>query len=474
MKQSALHISVNKPKVLKLLLSHGFAKIVDDGDRDGTTALMYAAAYGEATSAIELLRAGADPWLLSDKKDLYLNHALERGHFALIEDIVNFHNAEGDPATAQLSLDIALHHYVWGHINSVDLSREGLRRLLTLGAKPRWVSGKGNTLFHAISSADRASLLLEFCSPPPGSQNAMGYTPLMMQSWHLDADLVRKLLSAEVQVNTRDRSGWTVFEHLFGASSSRCSGAWCSGQCGLMEWVPTFQIVFDLLQAGADFGSSDCCTCPCSSQGCTALRFLLPNIYSRGNRGHNLLWIPCIVELFILLRSFHKEGLQSLIRSLVRRQRFDEIGLTHTCCLTLDDTFIRQYSSPYMRSVELERSEDCHGRTINADHNEHGELHEEQEELVEELEEYCQDFAKRNELAPTDCESTLITTLARRVVFIELGSTQAETNSRHRLIDQQSRLRVNKVSTPLTSGLPMYVISILINYRKAVILRFCQ
>jgi hypothetical protein len=448
LQQTVLHISANKPKTLELLLSHGFDEIVDAGDRDGTTPLMYAAAYGEPDAVIALLRAGADPWLSSDKEHMYLDHALECSHFDLIEDIFKFYTAEEDLAMAQLTLDVALHRYIWRNSRISDPYLDGLRRLLKLGARPRWewMTSKGNTLFHAISSVDEASLLLEFSSPPTNCQNKAGHTPLMVLSWLLDVELVRKLLRARVPIEERDVTGWTVFEHLFRANSSSCR--FCYRQCLAMKWVETFQIAFDLLQAGADFGSPDRCTCYCSSHGCTALQSFLPGINSGRGRTHNLRWVPWIIELFLLLRRLRKSGLQVLIKSLMRRQRFDELGLTHTCCLTSKSSPISRYSSPYNGAMaEEERSEDNHVPPVNADHKE---LWEEQEELVKPLEAYCETFSSGKDLTPAECESALFSTLARRIVFIERGLTQALSQAKlqHQLTVQRSHQSSNKVSCP--------------------------
>ncbi|ORY18941.1 hypothetical protein BCR34DRAFT_258918 [Clohesyomyces aquaticus] len=423
LQQSVLHISVTKPKVLELLLSRGFAEIVDVRDRYGATALMYAAAYGESTSAIELLRAGASPFLWSEKYGMYLDLALERGHFGLIEDIVNYYIAEGEPTGAQATLNAALHRYIWRGMRCIDPRLDGLRRLLELGARPRWVSEKGNTLFHAITSADVASLLLEFSSSPINSPNAVGYTPMMVLSCLLDVHLVRQLLSAAVLINERDRTGWTVLDHVFRASSSKHFSLWYASSCE--EWIPTFEIMFELLQAGADFGSSDSCTCHCSSRGYTALQFLFPGLHSQERRNHNLQWIPCIVEMFLLLRGLHKRGLEMLIKALIRRQRFDEIGLTHTCFLASEDSLNSPYTSLYFSAREQEHSNDDLVLPISVNHKDFEELQGEQEELVQELEHFCGVFEKEKEHAPIDCESSLLNMLARRAVFIERGSTHS-------------------------------------------------
>jgi hypothetical protein len=259
---------------------------------------------------------------------------------------------------AQLTSDLALHRYVWGNISPGDLGSAGLQKLLRLGAKPRWISDKGSTLFHAVCSADTASLILQFSSIPKENQHVIGHTLLMVLSWFLNVDLVRKLLSAGASVNERDHFGWTVFEHLFRANSSSCISMLCYERCTMTKWVPTFEIAFNLLEAGADFGSSDSCTCHCSSKGCTALQFFLPSIHSLAGRRNNLHWIPWVLEAFLLLNGLQKRGLQTHTKSLVRRQRFDEIGLTHTCCVASEIPFLSQYTSPYTAAIEEEWSKD--------------------------------------------------------------------------------------------------------------------
>lgn len=191
--QTALHISVTKPSILELLLARGLTKIIDAGDQDGNTALFYAAAYVQSAAAIELLRNGADPLISNNSRKIYLDHALINNHFQFIEDIVTFQR-EDDTVTAQSTLDCSLHRYVWNNICSLDRSSTGLKRLLELGARPSWVTKKGNTLFHAIGAPDQALLLMEYSSLPQYGPKVVGHTPLMTLSWLLYVRIIRKLI----------------------------------------------------------------------------------------------------------------------------------------------------------------------------------------------------------------------------------------------------------------------------------------
>ena len=436
---------MRKSGYVKLLLSYGFEELVDDGDRDGTTPLMYAAAYGDHESALELLHAGADPCLLNSRNELYLDLALQYGNIHVIETIVKYYIEEGNPDIAQSTKDNALFCYVFTY--ETHLYPDIFRRLLELGS-PKLHSEEGKMLFHAVISADMASVLLDFCAPPIDSRNRFGHTPFMVLSRFLDVDLVRKLLISGVPIHEQDHSGWTVLEHVFRANSEHY-GIFCSHRCTGTKWIPTFQIAFELLQAGVNFGCSDSCTCRCGSQGCTALQFFLPSIHLLSGRRHNLCWIPWVIELFLLLRGLRKGELDKLINSLTRRQRFDELGLTHTCCLTeqsylLSHTNHIPFYSDSFRQEHTEHKKNC-GCSVKFGHED---LHEEQIELVDNLEGYCQAFEKSQETVPIDYEYSLIAMLARRTVFVERGLRQSELQKdiRRQKTVKSSRRSATKVS----------------------------
>lgn len=95
-----------------------------------------------------------------------------------------------------------------------------------------------------------------------------------------------------------------------------------------------------------------------------------------------------MVELFLLLRDLHKSGLKTLIAPLIRRQCFDELGLTHTCCLVKEGNSFEILSRHYEdRNQEFEP---IYNHSLATDDSESViDLHEEQAELIDELEKYC-------------------------------------------------------------------------------------
>lgn len=158
-----------------------------------------------------------------------MNLTLNRGHIDMIESVVKYCNTHNLTDMAQLTLDVNLRRYVWR--TETYPSPDIFQRLLNLGARPEWKDERGNTIFHATKSTDLASTLLDFSSPPIDSQNYLGHTLLMVLSWFLEVDLVRKLLATGVLIHTQDHAGWTVPENLFRANSSRFSRVFCSRQC---------------------------------------------------------------------------------------------------------------------------------------------------------------------------------------------------------------------------------------------------
>ena len=411
---------------------------MDMSDETGTTALMYATAYGRNDCVIELLRAGANPRLMDDYGRTFIHHALIKENSQLFKDIHRFYVEEADHDRVQEMLDEALHIYIWSR--SMNVCWDGLRVLLELGARPRWITPKGNTLFHAVRHAQQTFVLLEYCSPLLNNiQNTAGHTPLMIISQFLDVELTRRLISAGLSIQERDHHGWSVLECVFQASSFHFYRIYRNRGTG-SYWPAAFRIASDLLEAGADFSASGVCQCFCSSHGCNTLHFFFRGIHSQSRRKGNLYHIPWLVELFLLLRGHQKKGLRTFVRSLVRRQRFDEIGLSHTCCLASGS------SRSFLERRRLSAWDLEHDSTPEISHQDFGELRDEQEQLIDELEQYC-------ETDPEDWEHALIRTLARRVVFIERGSEDFVVGASLRRTRQKNSERKQRVGS---SNLPSH------------------
>ena len=154
-----------------------------------------------------------------------------------------------------------------------------------------------------------------------------------------------------------------------------------------------------------------------------------------------------------------------LVTSLQRRQRFDEIGLTHTCCLASKNSHIQERGSLYQLVYDMEFFPD-ENTVANHEHDEEKqELREEQQELVDELETYCQNRMGGEDLEVEVNESILVATLARRIVFIERGSalvaSQARSQSTHK------PCRRSKMVGRLHKSPPDYVqVNLIMNLRR--------
>jgi ankyrin repeat protein len=446
LQQTALHISINKPKILALLLSQGFADIIDVGDRDGTTALMYAAAQGERQSVLELLRNGADHKVQDQRNMLYTDYAMFRGHFDLFSDIFNQYHMQNKCSVAHWTLDTALYSYFYSsELSTADWSLAGLRNLLRLGANLSLSTKKGNTPLHFVSTAEQATLLLEFTNVSTNNPNAFGHTPLMVLSWFQDISIVRKLVELGENVDKRDNAGRTALEHALLAR--QMDTVWVFNAIEHHEeWARRFRIPFELLSAGANTGNTDNCECSCSPHGCTLVRCILPRIYSHAGRVYNLVGIPWVIELFLLLgRRSQSIALAMLIKSLYRRQRFDELGLMHTCCLAQRPSHNNHYSCPYSSAANAENEdEDVINLTDTIGVQRIEELADEEEELRAILEIDCERFEDIQELPYPGGNTTLLEILAQRAAFIKCGMEDAALKASLKHKRFQAKLRAKQ------------------------------
>jgi ankyrin repeat protein len=427
LQQTALHISINKPKILTFLLSAGFAEIVDVCDREGTTPLMYAAAQGETQSVLELLRNGADYGVQDHKNMLYTDYAMLRGRFDLFTDIFNFYSVQNNSSLAQWTLDTALYCYLRDNeFRMVDVSLAGLRNFVRLGATLDWTTKKGNTALHFVKFVEQATLLLEYDAVPKDYPNIIGHTPLMVLTWFQDVTIVRKLVQFGASVNKRDIEGHAALEHALLASQKDSYWAFGDTTRHHESWSKSFEVAVELLSAGADPGNTDHCKCSCSTHGCTLVRYIFPQIYCDSGRICNLVGTSWMIELFIVLERLQSTSLAVLIQSLYRRQRFDELGLTHTCCLAQENPYDARYDTPYQSALDVECE---HGGSVmmvdTLDLSRIEELADEEEELRGILETDCERFMVIQEFPYSDEKTALLEILSRRAAFIKCGMEEA-------------------------------------------------
>jgi ankyrin repeat protein len=439
LQQTALHVSISKPKILTLLLSNSFAEVIDAGDRDGTTALMYAAAQGETESVLQLLRHGANITVRNCINMFYTDFIMVRGHFDMFSDIFNFYIAQREHCLAKSTLDIALRSYFYSSsLRLGDWSKTGLRTLLQLGADPNWSTEVENTLLHFVQRAEEAAILLEFGCSPKSTPNVFGHTPLMVLAWIGNISVVRMVIELGAKVDVRDRVGRTALEHALLARETHFN---YKPAAIMQDWILRFNIVSELLSAGADPSNSDSCECACSTDGCTIVRCILPQIYSSTGRVRNLVGILWMIEFLLLLKQKAQHtDFTVLIKSLYRRQRFDELGLSHTCCLVQDNDYACRYSSPYESAMEAEKKcEDSTKRAQAISRQTAEELADEEEELRACLDMDCERFDNMQALPCPDNNTTLQEIVVRRAVFIECGMEKAELKASSRSWEHQKQ-----------------------------------
>lgn len=473
--QTALHTAVIKPKHLEYLLDQldqRLSKIIDVGDRDDTTPLMYAAAYGQAQSVLVLLKSGANPCLGNRKGETFVSLAILRHHVDLVIEAIEFyHSSDKSGAACWLAGECFLRLLV--AVPSQRMCGElltVLRQLVDLGADLGQVTQSGNTPVHFARYAEEAYCLLDLPGLTLNAVNKRGVSPLMSVSWFGDPHVVKKLLnySGVSTIDVCDRSGRSALQHALGSKNDR--EIWIFDYKGYdfhTPWISRFQTSNVLLQTGATPVTQDRCICYCSyrrneeitdediwfGEGCTSIRQFLGPIYRSTYRASNLAAIPWLLELFKLVERYGtSEDLRFLLMSLLQRQAFDELGMTHTCCVAELRGWKKFCPShtPFSAALDDER-EACRTRKMDSavvdDDDEDDEdlnaIRAEQSHLAKRLLEKVTRFDKS--IAAHEpgehFQIEWIKLLARRVVFLECGMAKAVA------IDEEEHQK--KSSTPI-------------------------
>jgi hypothetical protein len=222
--------------------------------------------------------------------------------------------------------------------------------------------------------------------------------------------LIRKAISEGATVNTLDNKAMSALRHLINNIRPE---AWKSDT---MSWTDKMNSIAVLLLSGANVLQGDSCLCACSISGCTATSYLFHTCKSMLNYGITLSTISWLLEWYILLKYLKPpQILKQALNSLFRYQKFEELGMTHTCCIEpsmlsylLDEHFHHpsedgRYNTGYCKET-AEMDEDIH------------EILDEEEEFRAMLDTACKDF---EEPPGTSDEDKWIEILARRAAFIE-------------------------------------------------------
>ncbi|OJD29186.1 ankyrin repeat protein [Diplodia corticola] len=419
--QTVLHLAVQWPPVLDLLLKSGYKIGINSRGFDDTSPLCCALQYGYLDSITILVEAGAKfppacpqnwPYLPS------LNPALTASDERPLLHLVDCFMQKLSPSRFLVDvvepLLFARVDLGSGNLKAIDhlLSR----MTASAGEHPHEFKQMGFDPLHYATSSQHAQSLLGYSGfNINASSSEEGYTPLMIFAWFLDPELMRKALVKGARINDTDWNGQTALHHTFKAVYYHRElhmpiiRFW-----DIQNFTRMMETVAVLFLAGGNLTQRDNCRCYCSPQGCSPMRALVSTWALKRNFNICLVWIQ---ELFIMLELCGRnEVILSLIEELDRFQRSEEIGITHTCCYMLtheEFSYEAPFDEPCARNGQQRRNYWQHRRQrMESVYKDWEEIREEEDELSSRLE-------QDRPLSEGHWEARLTKLLARRGAMLD-------------------------------------------------------
>lgn len=443
----ALHLAILNPQMVALLLKHRHDIELDIVDANQTTPLMYAMSYGTTGAAKLLLKAGSDPFR-RDKLNGFCawDYALICGDAEFLIEVLECYR------TCQPELfDETIAFCLWERMlidsaRTNDYECEMLSYLLRFEHRHDDVEDHDNTLLH-LCREHEVKPLLHYKNYPINQKNTHGYTPLMVIARFGDPLHVRKLIDQGALINVVDERGRNALHHL-----NRSVQKDYYGITSPDTWTSTLETAAVLVNAGINMQQGDYCRCQCSSSGCLSLGNLLAQCHWHKPQLQNLCTVPWLLEWLILLFWSRPEELNALANALYRRQRFDELGMTHTCNCHKNTNAWSERADGWIRSSECMRGgcDRHHSRTGNCCEEacDREEIWDEERILSQKLHDDCDKFSAA---VNTDHESSWVYVLARRAVMMEESLAKAaskyEDRARQQAVAYRKRLCELDVST---------------------------
>jgi hypothetical protein len=319
--QTPLHIAIRSPSRLKALLDAGHD--INVRDKNGITPLMYAAAENRPIAVSILIRRGADLFMHDYLENYdFITYAAVRNHWFLIWNAVEV--IESRDPTLLLS--------TFSRIISVPrppLFLEGgqawtkLFMTSVLSKLRNWnvQFEDGRTMMHVADLPQFAHFLIEHGFTALNEQDKEGEHSLFAITKFCDVELAKRLIEKGANINLKNHKGHGVLSQFL----KRLSAPREEEVEKILEYLDM------LLINGADVVSTDNCTCACTSAGCfpiSGLSFKLQALF------HSRINNPCwIFEWLCLLEDRGKSvEAKSNALSVLRRAKFDQTNLVHTCC----------------------------------------------------------------------------------------------------------------------------------------------
>ena len=319
--QTPLHIAIRRPSRLKALLDAGHN--VNARDKNGITALMYAAAMNRQIALSILISRGADLCLHDNLNEYdFIMYAAVRNNWFLIWHAVNVIGSR------DASLLPAIFSMIIRAPKPPLFLKEGQiwRKCfwISVGEKLRGLNvcfEDGTTLMHAADLPQDAEMLVQFGFTAFNQQDSAGEHSMFKIKKFLNPRLFQRFLDKGADINLQNHKGHTVLHRVI----DRLTNPNAKEIKNLLDSLET------LLSGGANITLVDHCACSCSPGGCLPISALSLKVQGLlGMIANNPFWI--FEWLYMLEEHGQLVEAKAHALSVLRRAKFDERGLHHTCC----------------------------------------------------------------------------------------------------------------------------------------------
>ncbi|KAK7528420.1 uncharacterized protein IWZ02DRAFT_10126 [Phyllosticta citriasiana] len=276
---------------------------VEREDFFGITPLMYAAAYGEASSVGLLLRHGADPF--RSHKSTYYDHDLQDQLFVcwtkiamsrsteFFAQLFSWYTPRASYGKIKYVIDRSIKVYPRKYIRYRDCTPrkndlEMLRYVVDHGADMGQIDEHHNTLLHQNVLPEEAMILLNATRYSINHKNDFGWTPMMVLITVAASDAptmlktVREANSKGATIGSFENRGKTALHHLLdllnGTINIKTDSEYQKlGRTFTNPIVARTAILKAalLVQLGAEISQGDACSCHCCHNGCSIFRRFL-------------------------------------------------------------------------------------------------------------------------------------------------------------------------------------------------------
>ncbi|KAK1594612.1 uncharacterized protein LY79DRAFT_134485 [Colletotrichum navitas] len=323
--QTPLHFAVSNTLHLKVLLE--FNPELDVPDKYGNTPLMYAAAENQEESVMMLLDAGADAYARESRYNrTFIAYGALRDHWKLVLNCLSrIESLEGKKVAEKWAEDATLLFHV-KYSNRRGKRDATFHQFLAKCGDVNFLydnlntGNLKNTLLHNASSVSDLDALLDNGFKLINHSNSAGRHPLIEAAGRDIPSLVEGLLNAGADIELRDHWHRTALHHALARLGTGATNA-------AYEAMDTIRI---FVAHGADLLSRDNCRCPCSPEGCLPGVELMHSLDQKWGVAHFPAW--AIEWVCLVYESKGTDGAKIAIRSLLRRTKHEEMGMTHVCC----------------------------------------------------------------------------------------------------------------------------------------------